>query len=69
MKSKKLHKDVYDFYVSEMLKKRKYIEDKYQFEISKVKRVVTNNLILKFYQKYISPFRRIKNLRDLYWVN
>lgn len=69
MKSKKLHKDVYDFYVSEILKKRKYIEDKYQFEISKVKRVVTNNPILKFYQKYISPFRRIKNLRDLYWVN
>ena len=68
IKSKKLHRDTYDLYVQQILLKRKYIENKYNYKMSKARRVVTQNPIMKIYQKYISPIRRINSLRDLYWV-
>ena len=66
--SKKLHRDTYDLYVQRILLKREYIENKYNYKMSKARRVVTQNPIMKIYQKYISPIRRINSLRDLYWV-
>lgn len=68
IKSEKLHHDIYDVYIEMILEKRKYIEDKYDFEMSKTRRVVTKNPLMKMYQKYISPIRRIKRIHDLYWV-
>lgn len=66
--SKELHKAIYDPYIKKLIVNRKYIEQKYGFTISKSKRVVTKNPFMQFYQKYISPYRRIKHLYDLYWV-
>lgn len=68
MRSKILHHDVYDVYVRNILNKRQYIEAKYRYKISKTRRVVTNNLLIKLYHKYISPIRRIKSIKDIYWV-
>lgn len=69
IKSKKLHSDIYDCYVSRIMTKRKYIEDKYCIKLSKAKRFVTSNIFMKIYQKYISPIRRIKSFKELYWVD
>jgi len=68
MSSKQLHKEIYDTYVSMILKKREYIENKYQFSLSKERRVVTKNPLIRLYHKYILPIRRVKKLSDLYWV-
>ena len=67
-KSKMLHKYIYDPYITELLKNRRMIEEKYDFKLAKTRRVVTKNPFMGFYQKYISPFRRVKYLKDLYWV-
>ena len=67
-KSKELHEKIYDVYIKELIANRKRIEKKYNFKLSKAKRVVTKNAFMAFYQKFISPFRRVKHLRDLYWV-
>lgn len=68
MKSKQLHTEIYDFYISKLMEKRMYIENKYQFKMNKKRRVLTKNLIMRVYQKYISPIRRINKLSDLYWI-
>lgn len=68
IKSKKLHKDIYEYYVDCIIDKRIYIEKKYDYKMSKTRRVVTKNVLMKFYQKYISPIRRIHSLSDLYFV-
>lgn len=68
IKSRKLHHDVYDFYIEKILAKRKYIEEKYEYRLSKERRVVTKNILMKVYQKYISPLRRVRSISDLYWV-
>lgn len=69
MKSKHLHKNIYDVYVKNIIYKRWYIKEKYNFEMSKARRVITNNILIKFYHKYIVPIKRIKSINDLYWVN
>lgn len=69
MKSEELHQNIYDAYIEKLIVKRKYIEKKYEFKMSKKRRVVTKNILMKFYQKYISPIRRIRSFRDLYWVS
>lgn len=67
-KSKELHKAIYDPYIRQLINNRKYIEDKYGIKLSRERRVVTKSPIMRLYQKYISPFRRVKHLYDLYWV-
>ena len=67
-KSEGLHKYIYDPYIDALITNRKMVEEKYGFKISKAKRVVTKNPVMKLYQKYVSPFRRVKHLKDLYWV-
>lgn len=67
-KSKELHAAIYDSYIKSLIHNRKIIEEKYEFKLSKAKRVVTKNPLMALYQKYISPLRRVKHLRDLYWV-
>lgn len=69
IKTKKLHKDVYENYVSQILAAREYIENKYEFKMSRARRVVTKNPIMKIYQKYISPIKRIRSFKDLYRVS
>ena len=66
--SKKLHAAIYDPYVKQLVANRKMIENKYGFRLSRARRVVTRNPLMAFYQRYVSPFRRVKYLRDLYWV-
>lgn len=67
-KSKELHSAIYDPYINELMKNRKNIEKKYGIRLSRVRRVVTKNPIMSLYQRYISPFRRVKHKYDLYWV-
>lgn len=67
-KSQELHKVIYDPYIDQLVNNRKMIEKEYGFILSKARRVVTRNPLMAFYQKYISPFRRVKYLHDLYWV-
>ena len=67
-KSLVLHKAIYDSYINRLIENRKYIENKYGLKLSRTRRVVTKNPLMRFYQKYISPFRRVKHLYDLYWV-
>lgn len=66
--SSELYHAIYEPYIGCLIKNRKYIENKYNFKLSRSRRVVTKNPVMKFYQKYISPFRRVKYLRDLKWV-
>lgn len=68
MTSRELHKNIYDVYIDVIIKKRKYIKEEYGYKISKKRRVVTKNPLMRFYQKYISPIRRIKSFNDLYLV-
>lgn len=68
MKDKMLHKKVYDPYISEILQQREFLKKQYGFELARKKRVLTKNIVMKIYQKYIGPIRRIKHLYDLYWV-
>ena len=67
-KSRELYAAIYEPYIRELINTRKYIEDKYNIILPRTRRIVTNNTLMKLYQKYISPFRRIKHLYDLYWV-
>lgn len=68
MKSKRLHREIYDVYVPKIIEKRNYIETKYGFHLSKDRRTVTDNPLLKLYHKYVLPIRKVKRLSDLYWV-
>lgn len=68
LKSKQLREQIYDVYVARILEKRKIIEKEYGFKLSKKRRIVTQNVAMKIYQKYIGPFRRVKSVADLYWV-
>ena len=68
MKDKMLHKKVYDPYIGEILQQREFLKQQYGFELARKKRVLTKNIVMKIYQKYIGPIRRIKHLYDLYWV-
>ena len=63
-----LHRAIYDTYIFRLIKNREYIEEKYGIRLLRSRRVVTKNLIMKIYQKYIAPFRRVKYKYDLYWV-
>ena len=63
-----LHESIYKPYIKRLIDNRKYIEDKYSFKISRARRIVTKNPVMKLYQKYISPFRRVKYRHDLFWV-
>lgn len=68
IRSKKLHKNVYDVYVKKIIEKRIYLEKEYAYKMMKSRRVVTKNPIMIIYQKYFSPLRRIRSLNDIYWV-
>ena len=67
-RSKELHSAIYNPYINRLIKNRNYVENKYGLRLSRERRIVTKNPLIKVYQKYISPFRRVKHLRDLYWV-
>lgn len=68
IKSDSFRKDVYGYYVSRIIEKRKYIKQTYNFEMPTAKRVVTNNPIMSIYHKYLSPIIHIKSMKDLYKV-
>ncbi len=68
MKSKRLHRFVYDSYIERLMDNRKYVEQKYDIILTRKKRVVTKNLFLKMYHKYVSPLKRIRHVYDLYWI-
>ena len=68
LKSKKLFKEIYGIYIKRILNARNYIEKKYNIKISRTRRVNSDKIINIIYQKYIMPIRRIKRIKDLYWV-
>jgi len=63
-----LHRAIYASYIKRLIENRSYIEEKYGLKLSRSRRVVTKNPIIRLYQKYVSPFRRVKHRYDLYWV-
>lgn len=68
LKSKELHRRIYDEYVYRIVSKRMEIQTEFNYTISKNRRVVTKNVFMRIYQKYISPIKRIKKISDLYWI-
>lgn len=68
LKSKELHKRIYDEYVKRIVEKRMEIKREFNYVINKNRRVITKNIFMKIYQKYICPIKRIKKLSDLYWI-
>lgn len=66
--SKKLYKAIYESYIKDLMRNREYIENKYSIKLSRDRRILTKNVLMYIYQKYISPIRRIKHLHDLYWI-
>lgn len=68
LKSVELHKQIYDVYVSYIIEKRNSIRQNHNYSIPPKRRVVTRNIFMKIYQKYICPIRRIRKISDLYWV-
>ena len=68
MTSKMLHKVVFDPYIDEIMKKRKYIKEKYGFEISKVRRVPSKNPFMRIYQQYVMPIIKLRHFYNLYRV-
>lgn len=68
-KSYDLHNVIYSPYIKNLLENRNYIEKKYDIKLSRDKRVVTKNPLMILYQKYVSPFKRVKHKYDLYWVD
>ena len=68
IKSKKLHNEIYEGYIRQIIETRVYLKDKYGIILQRQRRVNSNRLVMKIYQKYIMPFRRVKALKDLYWV-
>lgn len=67
-KSKKLFECIYKDYINEIIAIRNQIETEFSFKMSRERRVVSKNWFMKLYQKYISPFRRVKKFSDLFWV-
>ncbi len=67
-KSKRLHQLVYDEYIEMLMINRKYVEQKYDIILTRKKRVVTKNIFLKIYHKYVSPLKRLRHTYDLYWI-
>lgn len=67
-KSKELYQSIYEPYIVNLLGNRQYIEEKYNIKLSRNRRVITKNPLLKFFQMFISPFLRVKHIHDLYWV-
>ena len=63
-----LYNAVYKRYILRLLRIRALIENKFKIRITRERRVVTKNPLMAFYQKRISPIRRVKHLRDLIWV-
>ena len=68
LKSKKMHKEIYDVYIKRIIDTRRYVEDKYNIKLPRKRRVNSNSFFAKIYQKYIMPLRRIKKMKDLYWI-
>ncbi|RKJ20032.1 glycosyl transferase [bacterium D16-50] len=68
LKSKELHKCIYDEYVDRILKKRRLLKEEHGFAVPKNRRIVTRNVFMKIYQTYIGPLKRIKRISDLYWI-
>ena len=66
--SKKLYKAIYESYIKDLMRNREYIENKYSIKLSRNRRILTKNVLMHIYQKYISPIRRINHLHDLYWI-
>lgn len=68
MPCKKLHEKLYDVYIRRIIEKRIFVREHFGVELPKTRRVVTKNPVMRIYQKYISPIRRVKKISDLYWV-
>ena len=67
-KSTALHSAIYVPYIKRLIENRTYLEEKYGIRLSRERRVVTKNPLMRLYQKYVSPFKRVTHRRDLFWV-
>ena len=68
-KDKNLHKYIFDEYIKKVLFERKYIFEKYGFEISKSKRPLTKNRLINLYQKKIMIFKHKLRKNNVYYTN
>lgn len=68
MKSRELHRMVFDSYIDEIMDKRRYIKEKYHLELTKARIVPAKNPIVKIYQLYLMPILRMRHFYNLYRV-
>lgn len=68
MNSKKMHQAVFDPYIQEIMKKRRYVKDTYEFEITKARKVAAKNPLMYIYQQYIMPIVKLRHFYNLYRV-
>lgn len=68
MTSKRLHQAVFDPYIKETMDKRRYIKQKYGFEITKSRKVPAKNPIMRMYQQYVMPIVKLRHFYNLYRV-
>ena len=57
--SKKLYKAIYESYIKDLMINREYIENKYSIKLPRNRRILTKNVLMYIYQKYISPIRTV----------
>lgn len=62
-----LHRLLCDDYVARLRKEREMLREKYGLELY-VRRKVTKNPIMAFYQSFVSPIIHVKRLSDIYKI-
>ena len=64
---KALHQVLCDSYVAQIKEQRDYLLERYGLKLY-MRRKVTNNPIMAFYQRFISPIAHIRRLSDIYKI-
>ena len=67
VKDKALHRVLCDRYIEMIKIQRAYLLEKYSLELY-LRRKVTNNPVMAFYQRFISPIAHIRRLADIYKI-
>ena len=69
MTSRRLHQAVFDVYIREIMEKRRYVKEKYSYDIPKARKVPARNLFMRIYQQYFMSIIRLRHFYNLYRVN
>ena len=67
VKDRALHRVLYDTYMEKLTEQRRHLDDAYGLELY-VRRKVTRNGLMAFYQCFISPVIHIRRISDIYRI-